>query len=164
MKGGIENTMEDQTELENLGPVQGSSIDLAKYDKQVTEIEKSEITQLPSQFTPLVEGSTTQHIPQWVLRVSSVVLESFGDGEDKIDFRATEVFNLTQNDKGKLIGFPTNEKSKLMKFLKDLKIPNPEQFKSIKEIKDAIKGKKSVIKTETKEKDGRTNTYLRFRY
>lgn len=162
MKGGIENTMEDQTDLENVGPSQSSPlVDLSKYDKQVTTIEKSEITQLPSQFTPLIEG-TQQHYMQWVLRVSSVVLETIREGEDKIEFRATDIFNLTQDEKGKLIGFPTTEKSKLMKFLKDLKIPEPEKFQKLKDIQEAIKGKKMVIKTEVSAKDGRT--YLRFRY
>jgi hypothetical protein len=167
MKGGIENEMENenQEDLGNVGPVQSSSVDLVKYDKQVTVIEKSEITQLPSQFTAVVPGTNPPlHYMQWILRVSSVVLESIREGEDKIEFRASEIFNLTQNDQGKLTGFPTTEKSKLMKFLKDLKIPEPEKFQKLKDIQEAIKGKKAVIKAETKEKDGRTNTYLRFRY
>ena len=161
-KGGIDN-MENQDDLGNVGPIQSAGVDLAKYDKQVVTIEKSEIMQMTSHFTPLVTG-TQIHMMQWVLRVSSNVLESIREGPDKIEFRATEVFNLTQNDQGKLIGFPTGEKSKLMKFLKDLKIANPEHFKTLKEIQDAIKGKQAVVKAETKERDGRTNTYLRFRY
>ena len=51
-----------------------------------------------------------------------------------------------------------------MKFLKDLKIPSPEHLKSLTEVVEAVKGKQVIIKAETKEKDGRTNTYLRFRY
>ena len=154
--------METQ-DLDKIGPVQSAGVDLAKYDKQVTTIEKAEATQLPSQFTPLIAG-TQQHYMQWVLKVSSVVLESIREGEDKIEFRATEVFNLIQNEKGELKGFPTGEGAKLMKFLKDLKVPSPEHLKSLNEVIAAVKGKQCVIKTETKERDGRTNTYLRFRY
>jgi hypothetical protein len=160
LKGG--NKMENQN-LDNIGPIQSATVDLAKYDKQVTKIEKAEVTQLPSQFTPLIPG-TQQHYMQWVLKVSSVVLESIREGEDKIEFRATEVFNLVQDEKGNLKGFPTGEGAKLMKFLKDLKVPSPDHLKSLKEVIEAVKGKPCVIKTETKEKDGRTNTYLRFRY
>jgi hypothetical protein len=160
LKGG--NKMENQN-LDNIGPVQSATVDLAKYDKQTTTIEKAEVTQLPSQFTPLIPG-TQQHYMQWVLKVSSVVLESIREGEDKIEFRATEVFNLVQDDKGNLKGFPTGEGAKLMKFLKDLKVPSPDHLKSLSEVIAAVKGKPCVIKTEAKERDGRTNTYLRFRY
>ncbi len=164
LKGGIKK-MDEQTDLEKVGPVQGISVDLAKYDKQTTNIEKAEVTQLPSQFTAIVPGSNPPvHYMQWVLKVSSVVLESIREGEDKIEFRATEVFNLIQDDKGNLKGFPTGEGSKLMKFLKDLKVPSPEHLKNLKEVVAAVVGKQTVIKTETKERDGRTNTYLRFRY
>lgn len=161
LKGG--NKMDNQQDLDKIGPVQSAGVDLVKYDKQVTTIEKAEVTQLPSQFTALIPG-TQQHMMQWVLKVSSVVLESIREGEDKIEFRATEVFNLIQNDKGELKGFPTGEGAKLMKFLKDLKIPTPEHLKSLTEVINAVKGKQCVIKAETKERDGRTNTYLRFRY
>jgi hypothetical protein len=121
--------------------------------------------QLPSQFTPIVVGSNPPiHYQQWVLKVSSVSLESIREGIDKIDFRATEVFNLIQDDKGNLKGFPTGEGAKLMKFLKDLKIPSPDHLKSLSEVIAAVKGKTVIIKAETKERDGRSNTYLRFRY
>lgn len=155
--------MDNQQDLNKIGPVQSAGVDLAKYDKQTVTLEKAEVTQLPSQFTPLIPG-TQQHYMQWVLKVSSVVLESIREGEDKIEFRATEVFNLIQDDKGELKGFPTGEGSKLMKFMKDLKIPTPDQLKSLQEVIDSIKGKTCVIKAESKVKEGRTNTYLRFRY
>ena len=51
-----------------------------------------------------------------------------------------------------------------MKFLKDLKVPSPDHLKSVNEVIAAVKGKPVIIKAETKERDGRTNTYLRFRY
>jgi len=160
MKGGA--NMETQ-DLDKIGPVQSSTVDLIKYDKTVTTIEKAETTQLPSQFTTVIPG-TQQHYMQWVLKVSSVVLESIREGEDKIEFRASEVFNLIQDDKGNLTGFPTGEGAKLMKFMKDLKIPSPEKLQSLKQVITAIIGKTTVIKSETKEREGRTNTYLRFRY
>jgi len=161
LKGGYK--MENQEDLDKIGPVQSSLIDLTKYDKQTTTIEKAEVIKLPSQYTPLLPG-TQQHILQYVLKVSSVVLEAIREGEERIEFRATELFNLVQDDKGNLKGFPTGESAKLMKFLKDLKIPNPDHLKSLKEVIEAVKGKTAVIKAITTEKDGRTNTYLRFRY
>jgi len=163
LKGGNNNKMETDQDLDKIGPVMSTSVDLAKYDKTTTTIEKAETTQLPSQFTPLIPG-TQQHLMQWVLKVSSVVLESIREGIDKIEFRATEVFNLIQDEKGNLTGFPTGDGAKLMKFLKDLKIPSPEHLKSLTEVVEAVKGKQVIIKAETKERDGRTNTYLRFRY
>lgn len=165
-KGGVK--MMEQKELddlENVGPVASSGVDLQKYDKEITIIEKCEIMQLTSQYTEVIPNSQPPvHYMQWILKVSSVPLESIREGIDKIDFRASELFNLTQDSKGKLIGFPTGEGAKLMKFMKDLKIQNPEQFKTLKEVIAAIKGKKAVIKAVSKIKDGRTNTYLSFRY
>jgi len=107
---------------------------------------------------PLIPG-TQQHLMQWVLKVSSVVLESIREGIDKIEFRATEVFNLIQDETGKLTGFPTGDGAKLMKFLKDLKIPSPENLKSLTEVVEAVKGKQVIIKAETKEKEW-ANQYL----
>jgi hypothetical protein len=162
MKGGIDK-MAEIIDYEKVGAIQSAGVDLVKYDKQITTIEKSEALQMPSTFTPFIPG-TQQHYMQWVLKVSSVVLESIREGEDKIEFRATELFNLVQDDKGNLKGFPTGEGAKLMKFMKDLKIPSPEKLKSLKEVMEAVKGKQAVIKADTKSKDGKTNTYLRFRY
>jgi len=162
LKGGAKMDG-DNIDFTKIGPIQGTSVDLTKYDKLLTTIEKVEIIQLPSSFTPLIIG-TQVHLMQWVLKVSSVVLESIREGIDKIEFRATEIFNLVQDEKGTLKGFPTGDGAKLMKFLKDMKVSNPQEMKSIEEIKNAIVGKQAVIKAETKERDGKTNTYLRFRY
>lgn len=89
VKGGIDKMEnQSQSDLENVGPVQSTGVDTAKYDKQVTTIEKCEITQLPSQFTAVVPGTNPPlHYMQWVLKVSSVVLESIREGEDKIEFK-----------------------------------------------------------------------------
>lgn len=160
LKGGVKMDAQD---LDKIGPKASVSVDLAKYDKTVTTIEKAEAIQVSSTFTPLIPN-TQQHYMQWVLKISSVCLESIREGEDKIEFRATEMFNLTQDEKGALTGFPTGDGAKLMKFLKDLKIPSPDHLKSLREVVDAVKGKQVIIKAETKIKDGRTNTYLRFRY
>lgn len=162
MKGGV-NMAEEQTDLDKVGPIQSAGVDLVKYDKQITTIEKAETLQMPSSFTPMIPG-TQQHYMQWCLKVSSKVLESIREGEDKIEFRATELFNLVQDDKGNLKGFPTGEGAKLMKFMKDLKVPNPDQLKSLKEVITSMIGKTAVIKADTKTKDGKSNTYLRFRY
>lgn len=162
MKGGV-NMTDEQTDLDKIGPIQSAGVDLVKYDKQITSIEKAETLQMPSSFTPFIPG-TQQHYMQWCLKVSSKVLESIREGEDKIEFRATELFNLVQDDKGNLKGFPTGEGAKLMKFMKDLKIQNPDQLKSLKEVITSMIGKTAVIKADTKVKDGKTNTYLRFRY
>jgi hypothetical protein len=160
LKGGTK--MSNEIDFSKIGPIQGSGVDLTKYDKQTTTIEKAEVIQMSSKFTPLIPG-TQVHYMQYVLKVSSVVLESIREGEDKIEFRASELFNLTQDSKGVLIGFPTSEAHKLMRFVKDLKIANPQSM-NLQQLMDALKGKQVLIKSESVEKDGKMNTYLRFRY
>lgn len=155
---------ENKVDYNKVGPIRGGkSVDLTKYDKKEVALELAEVTQVPSQYTALIEG-TEQHHMQWVLKVSSEVVEKIGEGEDQILFRSSELFNLIQDDKGKLEGFPTGEGSNLMRFCKDLGIKNADSFKSLQEVIDAIKGKKALIKVYDKEIDGKTKTFMKFRY
>ncbi|HUS51261.1 MAG TPA: hypothetical protein VMZ91_13925, partial [Candidatus Paceibacterota bacterium] len=118
-------------------------VDLEQFDKKETKIEFLDIVQVKSQYLP--EG-----INQWVLKASSEIITSIGEAEDKIDFRASELFNLSQDKEGKLIGYPESEDSNLARFMKDLKVKTPTE----------IIGKKVLIKSF--EKNGKT--YLKFRY
>jgi len=155
--------------IDEIGPVEGNSgVDLAKYDKEKTTLENAEIMQVNSSYTDSKK--------QWVLKVQSIALETF-EKEDgtKIEFRASELFNLMQKDElrnpsktnplpedyiSSITGYPSGEKSNLMKFLKDLGMKTPEEFKSLSDIITFLKDKPAVIKAyEKKEK-----TYLSFRY
>ena len=151
--------MESDLDLTKIGPSEGNSIDLGKYDKKEIEIDNIEVIQVPSKFTPLMEG-VEQHQMQWVLRVVSPILETIGEGEDKIEFRASELFNLVQDKEGNLTGFPTGDGSNLMKFMKDLKIEKADEFENLQQVIEAIKGKKTLIKSYEKN----DKTYLKFRY
>jgi hypothetical protein len=158
--------MEEQIDLSAIKGVESESIDLEKWHKKTTTIENVELVQVPSAYTPLIEG-TEEHQKQWVLKVSSEVLESYGEGEDKIEFRASELFNLVQNKSGGLTGFSKGEKSNLMKFCKDLRI-KVDEIENLQQLIDKIKGKKATIKAYDKEfeADGKTfsRTYLKFLY
>lgn len=133
-------------QVSELKPVQGGgeSVDLEQFDKKEVEIERTSIVQVSSKF------SETPDKLSWVLKVESKVLASIGEGDDKIDFRASELFNLVQDKTGKLVGYPEAEGSNLAKFMKDIKIKTPQE----------IVGKKALIKAY--EKGDRT--YLKFRY
>ena len=136
--------VEKAISLNDLKPVQGGgeSVDLEKFDKKEVEIESAKIEQVPSQYS---ETKT-----QWVLLVKSKVLATIGEGEEKIEFRASELFNLMQDKEGKLLGYPEAEGSNLCKFMKDIKAKNPAE----------IIGKKALIKSYPKGE----KTYLKFRY
>lgn len=146
----------EEVDLEKVKPMESQSIDLSKYDKNETTIADVKVTKVKSQY------SETGF--QWVLRVSSEILETLKSEDGDIDFRASELFNLIQNDEGVLTGFPTGESSNLMKFLRDLGIKNPENLKNLMEVKESIIGKKVLIKSYEKEHQGNTRTYLKFRY
>lgn len=144
-------------DLKDLKPIKTQSIDLYQFDKKEIKIEKVEIIQVPSSFTPKKKDSN-EYIPQWVLRVSSNVITTLGEGEEKIEFRASELFNLVQDNEGNLKGYPEGEKSNLMIFMKDIKAKNP----------DELIGKMALTKVYDKEIEieGRKTkrTYIKFRY
>ena len=120
----------------------GDSIDLEQYDKKEAKIDKAEIVQVKSDYADCKT--------QWVLKVSSEVLEILGEGVDKIEFRASELFNLIQDKEGKLVGYPEAEGSNLAKFMKDLKVKKPKE----------LIGQKVLLKSYKKGE----RTYLKFRY
>ena len=159
--------MEQQLDLSAIKGVENESIDLEKWHKKTAVIENVEVIQVDSSFTPRIEG-TEEHQKQWVLKVSSKVLETIGEGENKIEFRASELFNLIQDKNGNLIGFPKGEKSNLMKFCKDLRI-NTKEIENLQQLIEQIKGKEATIKAYEKEfetEDGKkfSRTYLKFLY
>jgi len=141
-------------DLSSLKPVNGGEqVDLKRFHNSQVEIVKADILQVPSTFT--TKDLNGKNLPQWVLKISSPVLTTLGEGEDKIEFRASELFNLSQDKKGNLIGYPTNKDSNLVKFMKDLGARTPEE----------ILGKKATIKHYEKEsQDGQKRGYLKFKY
>jgi len=149
-----EKSEEVQVNLEEIKPIESSSIDLKKFDKKEVEIESVKVMRVPSKYTDC--GF------QYVLRVSSKVLETLGEGDDAIQFKASELFNLIQDDKGAIIGYPTGEGSNLVQFMKD--IGADFRGSNLKELISGIVGRKALIKTYDKEVDGRVRTYLKFRY
>lgn len=150
--------MENQLNLNDIKPVEQSGLDLWQFDKKEIEIESAEVTQVKSQFVD------TKEKQQWVLKVFSKPVISIGEGDDKIEFRASELFNLVQDAEGKLKGFPTSDGSSLMKFLKDIRVENADKAKSLKDIVDVMVSKKALIKCYDKIKDGKKSTFLKFRY
>jgi hypothetical protein len=149
---------QDNLNLENIKPVETQGLDLWQFDKKEIEIESAAVLQVPSKFVE------TDAKMQWVMRVLSKPVATIGEGDDKFDFRASELFNLVQDDKGDLKGFPTGDGSNLMKFLKDIRVQDPEKLQSLKAVVDAMIGKKGLIKCYDKVKDGKKSTFLRFRY
>lgn len=154
---------ENKVDPSRIPAIQGKSVDLSKHHNKSVKIELVEITQVPSKFTEKIEG-TEEHYLQWVLKVSSEVLEEIGEGEDLIKFRASELFNLIQNKKGEITGFPTGESSNLMKFSKDIGIKNPHEFEILSELIVEIKDRSATVKTYEKEVEGKKKNYMKFKY
>ena len=158
-----ENEVQQKFNPEDIKPSEGGEmVDLGKFDKKETQIEEVSIEQVKSNYTALIKG-TEEHIKQWVLMVKSKVLETIGEGDDEIKFRASEMFNLIQNDKGDLTGFPTSPKSNLGQLLTDLKV-DISKLENLQQLIDAIKGKMVLIRAYEKEYEGFKRTYLKFRY
>jgi len=150
----MENSEQTKIDISSLKPMKsGEPVDLKRFHNTQVVIENADAMQVPSGFTP--KDASGKNIPQWVLKVSSPVLLSVGDGESKIEFRASELFNLTQDKEGKLLGYPTNKDSNLVKFMKDLGAASPGE----------LKGKKAFVKFYEKDVgEGQTRGYLKFKY
>ena len=87
---------------------------------------------------------------QWVARVSSRPLTTIKTDSGEINIRASELFNLSQDKEGKLIGFSLNEKGKLYRFMKKVGVEHPSE----------LLGKKALITTY----ENKGKTYLKFVY
>lgn len=169
LEGCVPIEESDEPDLSKIKPVEGGvSVDLEKYHKKDTKIDLVQVIQVPSNYTSFIKDAkgneTNVRYMQWVLKVSGGVLETIGEGEDKIEFRASELFNLVQSNKGELTGFPTGEKSNLMIFMKDLGIEAPEKLESLQKVKEALMDQDAQITSYKKEQNGKTKTYLKFRY
>ena len=153
-------------DLANIGPMknEGSKVDIESFDKMEVTIVNAEVTQVPSNYTPFIKdnlGNDTEiHQKQWVLKVVSNPVETIETDNGKIEFKASEIFNLIQDDKGNLKGFPTGEGSNLRKFMDDLKIENIDKLENLKQVIQQIVGRKALVKTYKKG----DNTYMKFRY
>lgn len=135
----------------------GMVTDLKKYDKVTKRIESAKVVQVPSQYSETGK--------QWVLKVESECVESYQGVEGTVEFRASELFNLVQDENdGTLKGFPKGEGSNLIRFLKDIGIKQPEKLNSLQEIIESMVGKSIIIKAYEKNVDGKSKTYLKFRY
>lgn len=144
--------------LSDLKPIKAEGLDLKQFNNKRVKIERASVINVPATFTALVKGSATEHLPQWVLKVESDIVATIGEGDDKIEFRASELFNLIQDDSGILKGYPENDKANLVKFMRDINAKNPAE----------IVGKDSIIKAYDKKQlvDGKEfiRTYLKFKY
>ena len=144
----------EQVNLDEIKPIETISIDLKKHDKKEVLLERADVLKVKSNY------SKTGF--QWVLKISSEVVETLGENDDKVEFRATELFNLIQDENGNLTGFPTGNSTNLYKFAKDIGVDI--NVKHLGEFIVSIHGKKALIKAYEKESEGKTKTYLKFRY
>jgi len=154
--------MENQEVInpEDVKPIQSNSVDLTKFNNEKTTIERAELMKVPSNYTELDEEG--KNYPQWVLKVMSPPLVTIGEGEEILELRASELFNLIQDGTGHLIGYPTGEKANLTQFLKDLKVKPA--YDNLKQLITEITGKEVIVKSYEKEVNGKKKTFLKFKY
>ncbi len=146
-------------DLSKIKPKENTNVDLSQFDKKPVKIDRVTIQ--------LVRSTFTKSKKQYVLKVESVPVVTIGEGDDVIELRASELFNLNQIDEeGKnpiLESFPVGEKSNLGQFIRDLKI-DVSELDSLQKLMDVLKGKEALIKVFEKEKNGVVKKYMRFRY
>lgn len=149
--------MEQQLNLEEIKPIESSSeeIDLWKHDKTTQQIDSAKVMQVKSNYS--------KNGKQWVLRVESQPVEVYQGADSSVEFRASELFNLIQDEEGNLQGFPIGDRSNLFKFCQDIGF-NIKEMENLGQLVENLHGKKAMLKAYDKEVDGNKKTYLTFRY
>ena len=132
--------------LNELKPVESSGIDLKELEGTKSNIEQIIVEKVPSTYSK--DGK------QLVLKLLTKVVTSFDDKEgNKIEVRASELFNLTKDKETGSIGWSKHPKADLQKFLKKMNVNHPQE----------LIGKTVTIVPRTKEtKDKGTLTFLGF--
>lgn len=131
--------------VNDLQPIAAAGLDLEEFEGEKKLIEKVEIKQVKSKFSESGEAQTLVVTTEKVAEVTN------REGE-KVDITASELFNLKEDEKGKL-GYSTSPKSKLQKLMKKLGVKQPKE----------LIGKKVVLRIRTKTNDdGTTSDFLGF--
>ena len=135
------------SDVEELKPIESKSVDLKQFEGRCVQIESVQVTTVPSIFSNNGNGESD------VLRVQSEPLETIEDKDgNKVEIRASELFNLTQGENGEL-GWPTGPNGKLAGFMKKLGVRPPAK----------LVGKEVVVRIRSKQStDGMTREFLGF--
>ena len=152
--------------LEDLKEKDYPSLELEHYEGQKAKIDVVEVIRTPSMFVPLKDADgniikdssgKTKFDPngeQWCLRVQTEVIHSVpatGDDGNDLDIRGSELFNMLEEDKTRLVG-GWGRRSKLAKFLSKLNVTHPSK----------LKGKKVTLRVIKKDKNGESKQFLGF--
>lgn len=118
------------TEIEDLKPIeQANQLDVSQYEGSRVEIEKTEVVDMTTNYDDngnWVEGLAR---PCKMLKVTTKALTKLDLGNGTIkDITASELFNLKQNKKTMVWGWSENEKGKLFRFFKKLKVNSPKEL------------------------------------
>ena len=131
--------------INELVPIESAGFDFSELEGRKGKIEIISILEVPSAFTETGK--------QKVLKIETEVLDVITNKEkEKIDLRASEIFNLSTTKDGAL-GWSKSPNASLNKFLIKLKVKSP----------DELKDKYVIIKTRTKKNaQGQDKTFLGF--
>jgi len=138
--------MAEEINLNNLKPIEVGGLDFSEYEGHKKKIEEIEILDMPSQFTKTGKTKVLKVITEPVTEVTSK------EGK-KTEIRASELFNLKQDEKSGSWGYSTSSKSRLQKLMVKCKCSKPSD----------LKGKFVIIKVRPVTRpDGTTSEFLGF--
>lgn len=99
--------------IDDLKATEDRLVNMDKHEGTKKKIEVIETIEVPSSFN--------ERGKQWVLRIATEPLESTAE------IRASQLFNLKENDEGsKAVGWSTQ--GKLQKFLDKMKVKHPKEL------------------------------------
>jgi len=108
-------------------PIEKVSIDLTPYEGKKAKIEKVEVVEVKSVWVDGKQVPKEKAVDTKCLKVSTEKLSEIEVKGEKKELRASELFNLVQDDEDNW-GFSTNEKAKLNIFMKKMKVTHPEKL------------------------------------
>jgi len=110
-------------ELEEVESQRKPLTDLNKHITKLAKIEKFEVIRIISPYSKAKDGKVH------VMRVVGEIVETVTTDEgEKIEFRPNELFDMEEDDDGKLLGLPKGEKRKWQKLKTTLRVKKPSEL------------------------------------
>lgn len=136
--------------VDGLKPIEGKGVDFSEFEGQKKKIEVVEVSDTTTPYDE--EGNYKEGLkrPIKVLRVATEKVTTIPTDEGDKDIHASELFNLKKDPETGEWGYPTGKRSKILNFMKKMKVEHPKD----------LKGKEVILKV--RKKAGSDNEFLGF--
>ena len=125
-----EDEKNKEVSADELVSIKTAGVDLSEFEGKKAEIEKLAVLEMDSSYDEeglLLPKGQTRRVK--VLKViTGTILESENSDKEKIEFKASELFNLKYDKEAEKWGYSESPKSKIQKFFTKMKVKTPKEL------------------------------------